>query len=258
MPALFITCNKSKISKEKLITFPAEKINNKKISGDSITDAPKFFLYLTFDDGPTYGSRQVNELALSDSININVFVIGKFAFANENRSALFKSYQLNPFIEIGNHSFTHANSHHYHLYYSNPGSVKHDFLINNDTLHLNTLIARLPGRNCWRINGKSRNDLPDGSAAADSLVADGYEVFGWDVEWRYDSAGKIIQSADEMYNTITRIAEKGKSFTAKNIVILCHDPMLADSSNEAALKLFIQKVRADGKYRFNHLSSYPQ
>ena len=44
-----------------------------------------------------------------------------------------------------------------------------DFIKNMDTLKLDNKIARLPGRNMWRINERSRNDVDSGTQAADLL-----------------------------------------------------------------------------------------
>jgi peptidoglycan/xylan/chitin deacetylase (PgdA/CDA1 family) len=214
-------------------------------------------LYLTFDDGPLKGSEKVNVIAAFDSIKINVFIIGKFVFKNDSTRQFFKAYQDNPFIEIGNHSFTHANSH-YHSYYQHPEEVMSDFFLNNDTLHLINKITRLPGRNCWRINGISRNDVEDEKAAADSLVSYKYKVFGWDIEWHSDSEGKMIETATDIFDKIEIIAGRKTSLTPNNIVILCHDPMLVDPYNESELRLFIKEVKASGNYQFEHLSNYPR
>jgi len=252
---LFVTCNKAKLQEHEV---PGDK-PVREAPGKSIdSNRTRYSLYLTFDDGPDAGSTAVSEMAMSDSINVNVFLIGHRVFESEENARRFDLYQNNPFVEIGNHSFSHANNHHYHLYYSNPSLVFHDFLGNKDTLALSRMIARLPGRNCWRINGRKRDDLEDCSAAADSLSHYGYKVFGWDVEWHYDAAGKVVEDANNMFNIVTRLAEKNKSFTAGNIVILCHDPMLEDSSNRIILHEFLQKIKSNGNYRFEHLSNYPK
>ncbi|MFI5153982.1 MAG: polysaccharide deacetylase family protein [Chitinophagales bacterium] len=213
-------------------------------------------LYLSFDDGPTAGSWNLNTISITDSIPINVFLIGKYVFKTDSNWRLFQIYRQNPFVEIGNHSYTHANNH-YHDYYEKPDQVKRDFLMNYDTLGLKNKIARLPGRNCWQINGRSRSDIEDGKAAADSLAVSGYKVFGWDIEWRYNAAGRLVETASEMFAMVQNMAERKKSFTADNIVILCHDPMLADPYNISALKSFVDLVKLNGNYRFEFLSRYP-
>ena len=221
-----------------------------------IISADTTYLYLTFDDGPIQGSDVINNIVVSDSIKINVFIIGHYVFRDSLTRTLFKAYRTNPFIEIGNHSFTHANKH-YHSYYQDPQKVKCDFILNQDTLHLTNNLARLPGRNCWRIAGRSRNDIEDAVAAADTLYKIGYQVFGWDLEWRADSSGHFIESVDQMIEKISERSLSRSTFTSGNIVLLCHDHLMADTSNEIAMRSFIKRVKAIGTYKFQHLSRYP-
>ncbi|HTQ63179.1 MAG TPA: polysaccharide deacetylase family protein [Puia sp.] len=249
----FITCNKNKA----IIVPRPGTVNDPRSQKRSDTIATVYTLYLSFDDGPVRASREVSEVAMSDSIHISVFLIGRYAFRDDSSWQLFQLYRNNPFIEIGNHSFSHANNH-YRLFYKKPEEVKADFLMNYDTLGLESRIARLPGRNSWRINGRERDDLPDVKASADSLANMGYRVFGWDIEWHYNSEGKMIENADQIFEKIQRITLHKSSFTAGNIIILCHDPMLADSSNKAELESFIQKIKSNTHYRFESLDKYPQ
>lgn len=215
-------------------------------------------LYLTFDDGPAEGSENINKIVISDSVYINVFVIGRNVFMDSTRKRYFESYRNNPLIETGNHSFTHANNH-YLLYYKDPGQVIKDFELNTDTLKLDNEIARLPGRNTWRIKGRSRSDLPDANAAADSLAGKGYSIFGWDIEWRYYSdSSNYVQPADSLVKLIEQAAMERRTFIKGNIVILCHDHVFSDPVNVAQLRLFIKKIRESKVYRFEHLSKYPQ
>ena len=255
---VFVTWNKASTAPRKSPTYPgAIPTQGTQVTETSIRIDPNFVnLYLSFDDGPTAGSWNLDRIASSDSVKISVFIIGKYVFKNDSNWQLFQLYQQNPFIEIENHSYTHANNR-YHSYYENPGEVKRDFLMNYDTLGLRHKIARLPGRNCWHIKGKSRFDLEDGKAAADMLSVYGYRVFGWDIEWHYDGDGRVKETASEMYDKLQNITVTGKSFTTGNIVILCHDPMLTDPYNESELKLFIKRIKMSGDYRFQFLSSYP-
>lgn len=231
-------------------------------TGSSVTDTiihkdgDRIVLYLSFDDGPTAGSWNLNNISMSDSIHIDVFLIGKFVYKTDSNRRLFQLYQQNEFVEIGNHSYTHANNR-YHDYYQRPDEVERDFLMNYDTLALRNRIARLPGRNCWQINGRSRSDLDDGRVAANTLAALGYRVFGWDIEWRYGAAGRLVETSAEMFDKVRNLVSKKKSFTSGHIVILCHDPMLADPYNELELRSFIQKIKSSGNYRFEFLSNYP-
>lgn len=215
-------------------------------------------VYLTFDDGPVKESEELSKIALKDSIPFNMFVIGEKVFANDTMNKLFLSYFNNPFIEIGNHSFTHANKK-YRQYYKNTEQVIADMILNEDTLHLTNKITRLPGRNTWRINNKSRTDLEDANAAADSLAAKGYSVFGWDLEWRYCSDSCLeAQAADLLVKEVESLIYNKKTFTKNNIIILAHDPMFGSIYNRQQLEIFIGAIRLKKNFRFGKLNNYPQ
>lgn len=211
-------------------------------------------IYLSFDDGIIKESKCIDSIAYQDSVKITVFLIGQRAVADKQAKEIYNAYKKNPFIEVGNHSFTHANKK-YKSYYRQPEQVVNDMLLNEDTLHLIEKIARLPGRNVWRVNSKCRNDLADAAPAADSLAHLGYRIFGWDIEWGYDSATHSFYSADEM---IKRITGPKKTFEAGNIVILCHDEMLADLYFRSQLCVFVNRVKKDTNLYFEHLIHYPR
>lgn len=215
--------------------------------GDSLV------VYLSFDDGPVAESRYIDTLILRDSIPVNVFLIGQKVFANEEAIHVFHSYRSNPLVEMENHSYTHALGK-FRLYYENPVKVVNDIILNEDTLHLANKIARLPGRNAWRVGNKHRTDLADAIPAADSLAARGYTLFGWDLEWRYDSSGYCFYSAEQMIKEI----RYAKTFLPRHVVILCHDAMLQDKYFRSQLQAFTRRVRSIPGHRFERLSHYPR
>lgn len=170
--------------------------------------------------------------------------------------SIFSWYRLNPLVEIANHSFTHANGK-YRQYYQQPGLVVNDILLNKDSLNLSNNIVRLPGRNVWRIDGRRRSDLADAAIAADSLAAKGYDIYGWDLEWCYDTSGRTNNTALHMMENISFIAKYGSSFVPNHIVILCHDPMLLHEQTQKEFALFIKQVKADSRFTFRLISEYP-
>lgn len=213
-------------------------------------------IYLSFDDGPINASRVIEELVNSDTIKVNMFIIGKYVYKNDTMHTLFDSLRANPAIEIGNHSFTHANRH-YRLFYSNTLTAVQDVQHNADTLQLSNGLVRLPGRNMWRINGRTRNDLENGKAVADSLASLGYKIFGWDIEWQTDSCGKMNRTADDIMLAIEHLLQSHQTFTPGHIVVLFHDAMMESPYNYQQFRAFIEKVKANKTYRLEHLSSYP-
>jgi len=56
-------------------------------------------------------------------------VVGQHALANGQMRSYYQKYEANPFIEIGNHSYSHAHGH-YKKFYSRPDSVIADFFKN--------------------------------------------------------------------------------------------------------------------------------
>jgi len=246
----------------RLLNTPAllhpQELYARKPDADKRNALPKkTAIYLTFDDGPSDASFFLSNMSLADSIPLTMFVIGSNVFMNRGNSILYQLYQLNPLIETGNHSFSHANKH-YHAYYDQPEEVVKDFHINADTLGLSSKIARLPGRNTWRINGKKRTDFTDDSTAADILSSEGYRIFGWDIEWKYNrDSVQIIQSAATVAENIKKMARSGNAFTAGHIIILCHEYMFTNDSNRIKLDSLIHTIKQMPGYRFHRLSDYP-
>ena len=207
-----------------------------------------YHIYFTIDDGPSAASRSIAAIADSLRIPLNIFIIGQNVYQCKEFKQSFELYRLNSFIETGNHSFNHA-SNHFQQYYLSPDSVNADFKRNEDSLHFPFMIARLPGRNTWRIDGRKRSDLKDAADAADSLAASGYRVFGWDLEWRYLSDTAMLQ--------LERWATKNQSFTRGHLVILCHEWMFDTPEKLQQLELFVKEIGSKKNYRLERLSSYP-
>lgn len=207
------------------------------------------WVYLTFDDGPRQESHYLDSIIFKDSIPLNVFLIGARAVATTEMHQRVNMYKSQPLFDIGNHSYTHA-SNHFRLFYTTPGKVVEDMVRNEDTLQLPNRIARLPGRNTWRINGRGRTDLADASPAADSLEKLGYAVIGWDLEWRLDTSLCRYYSAAEMGDHIRQIVKAKGGFEKNHVVILCHDWALTDEFFREQLFRFIADARKNKAIRF--------
>lgn len=241
--SIFLFCSQTEIKQNDNICTDTSKSNR--------------YIYLTFDDGPLNGSQNINEVALSEQIKINVFVVGMYMEHSKILQEYFKLYEENPFIEIYNHSFSHANEN-YNSYYKNVQGVLDDILKNEMEYKLNYKIVRLPGRNMWRIGNRKRDDINSGSEAADSLASIGYKLFGWDIQWEHDlENGDPIQSADEMLNKIDYLFDHDKSFTSGHVVVLMHDEMFKKNWEETELRTLVQKIKLKGNYSFEHVKDYP-
>jgi hypothetical protein len=135
--------------------------------------------------------------------------------------------------------------------------VFQDFLKNETALHLTKKIARLPGRNIWRLKDRCLDDVQSGSKAADILFKNDYRVFGWDLEWRHDpKSGAPIQTVEDMNNLIEKLLLEKRTVTENHLVILCHDEMFRKSWEESELKQLIDRLKLKGSI-FGHLSEYP-
>jgi peptidoglycan/xylan/chitin deacetylase (PgdA/CDA1 family) len=232
---------------------------NKPPSEESLaTKKPVNHIYLTFDDGPLEGSDEVSDAVQTEKIGVTIFVVGSNVVISQRLKDYYHLYEHNPYIEIGNHSYSHARDA-YGKFYENAEAVLLDFLKNQMVLHLKTKLARLPGRNMWRLTERIKNDVTSGASSADLLFKHGYRVFGWDLEWQHDSrTGAPVQTVEDMMELIEKLLAEKKTVTENHLVLLCHDEMFRKQWEETELKELIERLRATGKFSFHHLSEYPQ
>ena len=160
----------------------------------------------------------------------------------------------NRYIELYNHSYSHAN-HKYSSYYKNPEQVVSDFDKNMKEFHLHHNIARLPGRNLWQLGDRKKNYRQTGSDAAKLLAEKGYKIFGWDIEWKYDSKDNSPQQTiDELIEEIENTSSE--TFTPNHIVLLMHDQMFGKTNENNDLAKLIEKL-LERDFTFEYLSDYP-
>ena len=215
LPFMILKGSEPKTAKNNFYQYSKLSLRQAKEDSTKLSKEKRTNIYVTIDDGPSPASFYFNNIAMTDSVYLTMFVIGDSVFKNTSHRIFFNLYRLNPFIETGNHSFSHANGH-YQQYYKNAQMVLADFIMNADSLHLNNKIARLPGRNTWRINGKARTDLTDADSAADGLRLQGYSTVGWDIEWKMNlDSSHSIEDAGEVINKIDRMARKKKFVYSK-------------------------------------------
>lgn len=227
------------------------------LNGATQNSSVVYKIYLTFDDGPLIGSNYINNLINRKKIKANMFLIGKH-IDSPLLHAYYELYRKNPYIDIYNHSYTHADEH-YYRFYKNPSKVVSDINKNqleHDMMHK---IIRLPGRNIWRLAPCIRNDSTNGEIAADSLAGLGYRIFGWDVEWQHLHGGRCIQTPQQMYCIIKNLAlnNPSKLFIKNHIVILIHDQMFITSKNIRLLEQFIDLITHDPQLKLEYLRFYP-
>ncbi|MEI9933300.1 MAG: polysaccharide deacetylase family protein, partial [Ferruginibacter sp.] len=251
---VFIFCTPAKIIVQaKPHPIDKTKFDNPFSNNDS---TKKYTLYFTIDDGPLEGTPFLDTVFREEKVPANLFLVGTHANINRVFKGYFNQLRNDKWFELGNHSYTHADER-YDYYYSHPKMVLKDMRRNNDSLHFNNKLCRMPARNMWRVGDKTFNDGFSGDSTADLLKKKGYKVIGWDLEWESDSLSRPLQSPDSLFKQLNEAFKTGDSFLKGNVVLLCHDWMFTKYAYKQELQQFIELVKASGDIQFEWLSDYP-
>ncbi|TCJ12680.1 hypothetical protein EPD60_15590 [Flaviaesturariibacter flavus] len=214
-------------------------------------------LYLTFDDGPNKGTANVYRIVSDEAVPVTFFIVGEHVFDSHWQRALYDSLQASPWIEVCNHSFSHARQR-YRAYYSLPDSVVADFRRTQDTLALDNHVARTPGRNCWRIDSLCFTDLKASTAAVDSLHAAGFIVMGWDAEWSFDHRHfNVEQDAATLLRQIDSVFAHNRTRRPGHLVLLAHDQAFGKSADSLELRRFLQALKERDDLELLLATDYP-
>ena len=214
-------------------------------------------IYLTFDDGPDKGSNNVMAILKEEQVPATLFIIGENIYGSRLQEAMYDSARQCNLFEIANHSYTHAFENRYNKFYNEPDSAVHDFERCADSLNLSSHIIRTPGRNIWRTQNISSTDLKASAVTGDSLYSKGFAAIGWDAEWHYDKAQRLVQTDSEMVNTIDSAFAHNRTKTKDQLVLLAHDRTFLTSDDSARLHRFISALKKKDEYDFETLSQYP-
>jgi len=217
----------------------------------------KYSVFLTSDDGPLVGSKNLNQLVLDYEFPLTVFLVGKPMSEDSALKANLESYKNNPYILIGNHSFAHASFHYIRFYKDSEGVVA-DFSKNKEYINITSKLARLPGRNVWYLNENSqKGDRKNALKGAQKLASElNYKTFGWDYELRHNGKGKILKTAQEHYKKIKELLKSGKTYTKNQIVILMHDQMFTNDKSSKVLGELILLLQNDDECKMKFLNKY--
>lgn len=214
-------------------------------------------IYLTIDDAPLNGSLYIDSIISATRIKTSLFMVGNGIDGSKRFRQYYEQFCQNPYIEIYNHSYSHANNR-YAAFYKNPESVLRDFEKNQSDFTITHKIARLPGRNLWLLGERKMNYKQTGATSAELLAENGYKVFGWDIEWKYNAQNYTPkQSIDELIEEIEDCYNTNKAFTPNHIVLLMHNQMFGKVNGSNDLGKLITKLQKSG-YTFEYLSSYPE
>lgn len=213
-------------------------------------------IYLTFDDGPNKGTKNVVDIVNAEQIPVTLFIIGEHVYGSRLQAAVYDSVVSSPFIEIANHSFTHAHNR-FAKYYEVPDSVLNDFKRCADSLQLRSGIVRTPGRNIWRVNNIKQTDIKNSAPAADSLYKNGFTVVGWDLEWHYNDQLQAIQSSEELARQVDSMFIHNRTKTSDHLVLLAHDQVYSNAKDSTSLRRFVAHLKEKGEYDFAMINTYP-
>jgi len=213
-------------------------------------------LYITFDDGPNKGTKNVLHIVQDERVAVSFFIVGEHVFASPTQARLWDSLKMAKQIDLCNHSYSHAHSR-YESYYQQPDSVVKDFKRTQDSLNLDNSIARTPGRNIWRIDTLQFTDLKRSTAAADSLQKAGFKLMGWDLEWHFDHKTMcVVTTAENMVAQIDSVFKHNRTKAKDHLVLLAHDQAYVKSEDSFQLRQFFQLLK-QRDYELTLVRDYP-
>jgi peptidoglycan-N-acetylglucosamine deacetylase len=213
-------------------------------------------IYLTFDDGPNKGTRNVLDIVKDEQIPVTFFIVGEHVYASVNQNITWDSLLTTQGIDLCSHSYSHAKNK-YERFYQSPDTVVNDFQRAQDSLQFTNNIVRTPGRNMWRMDSIQFTDLKKSKAAVDSLQKAGFIVMGWDLEWHFDKDLSLMNTADEVIKQIDSVFNNKKTKSTDHLVLLAHDQVYYKSKDSTELRQFIQKLKLKDEYELSLATSYP-
>ena len=213
-------------------------------------------IYLTFDDGPNKGTKNVLDIINDEQVPATLFVIGEHVYGSKLQAAVYDSVRQSAYVELANHSYTHAHNK-FASFYAVPENVVSDFKRCADSLSLSSNIVRTPGRNIWRLNDIRQTDNHGSKAAADELQKNGYTIMGWDLEWHFNQKLQTVQTYDQLASQIDSMFVHNRTKTTDHLVLLAHDQVYSNSKDSSSLRKLVNILKEKGEYDFAFINSYP-
>ncbi len=221
-------------------------------------------IYLTFDDGPLNGTKNVLDVLQTQKVPATMFMVGMHVEASAEHKALLARAKALSNVTVGNHSYSHAHDR-YRQFYSQTEAVVSDMQKANKVLGLTVkpVKARLPGRDVFRLPDVFRNDMGIGVAENrveeidfDFVSASGFNLYGWDHEWVHDGRGKPVQTVEHLVSEIDHLFRGVRFVRPGKLILLMHDEMFQDVYNGTVnLTALITALKQRG-YVFGDLQSY--
>lgn len=238
-------------------TAVAEKNITLLAAGQPASRPEKKYIYLTFDDGPNRGTRAVYETFRELEVPVSFFIVGRHVTYGEEQRRLFDSIAAHPQMEVCNHSFGHA-ANHYTKFYADSNGVIADFFRADSLLRPANRIARMPGRNAWRIGSVRATDVPASKPAIDAVARAGFRVMGWDIEWAFDHQ-TLAPDADTalLLRRMQNLLADDRTHTPGHLVLLAHDQAFYHEADLALLRGFLKTLREQPGWELVLASRYP-
>ncbi|MBW7951454.1 MAG: polysaccharide deacetylase family protein [Chitinophagales bacterium] len=219
-------------------------------------DSTKTYIYLTFDDGPSYGTETCYNICKNENIKATFFMIGRNATNKVGKYLAQKIKNDYPQILLANHSYTHTNER-YKYFYEHPAIAEQDFYKAQDTLSVPFKIIRLPGNSAWVDKNGIRKSSNLVKSVCKKLDSAGYNVMGWDVEWHFTRGESYPVQTPEKLAAEVNYAARGYSHTPNHVVILTHDRMFRTPAFSDSLIKFIKIIKSNPNYVFETIDNYP-
>jgi peptidoglycan/xylan/chitin deacetylase (PgdA/CDA1 family) len=213
-------------------------------------------IYLTFDDGPLKGTANCIAVCEREKVAASFFEIGLHQSRSNKGRKLYEQIKSNKVLfSLSNHSFSHAAGN-YLWFYQHPDSATLDFLKGKAVLAPTNNLVRFPGNNTWDTkNAKKASWLAKPLAhKMDSL---GWDVIGWDMEWRFNKYGKPLQSPEVIAVLVDSLFTYNQTKTKNHLVILMHDHMFASSYDSLKLAKMVGLLKKRKHYQFDKITQYP-
>ncbi len=220
-------------------------------------DSTSRVVYFTMDDGPLSPSNILLQIAEEKQVKISEFAVGKHALANKVFMSYLDDMKRSPYMEVYNHSYSHANGH-YLDFYRSPNSAAEDMIGNETKLNLTLKVIRMPGRDIWATPNLRRGWDQNGAKTAAILLENGFRVYGWDIEWEHNAKSALPKKTPNAFvNQVNELFEGQHMATPNHLVILGHDEMLQTEHGQNDLRTIIDMLKNRG-YIFEFMSNYPK
>ena len=196
-------------------------------------------IYLTFDDGPSFLTRQILDILKENEIPATFFVVG--SKIEGYTDIIEREYYDGHTVAV------HSDTHNYRYIYSSLDNYLTDLNSVRHKVHKITgsysRIVRLPGGASNTVSKKYKEGIV--TEITNWLNQNDYYYFDWNVD-SLDASGKV--SKEIIFNSVTSHLKKG------NNIVLMHDSSTKQTTVDA-LPYIIEYAKANG-YTFARITKH--